>query len=147
MVYKCMFQVDNKNSQIKPGNIFLNVILIDFEQVSIVLLCRVIDQLVGFKSFKCCSFSCLLYLRVRNGYFKGHMQTGIYLLKVKNRNTRTKCDICLKLTIKTSERRRKLYCWLWTYFTPCSSISIVNFRHAIAGWNAIGRFSKYNIQF
>ena len=30
---------------------------------------------------------------------------GIYLLKVNNRNTRTRCEICSKLTIKTSERR------------------------------------------
>ena len=31
---------------------------------------------------------------------------GIYLLKVNNRNTRTKCEICWKLTIKAPERRR-----------------------------------------
>ena len=30
---------------------------------------------------------------------------GIYLLKVGNRNTRTSCEICSKLTIKTPERR------------------------------------------
>ena len=35
---------------------------------------------------------------------------GIYLLKVNNRNTRT-------------------------YFTPCSSVSIVYFEHVIAGWD------------
>ena len=29
----------------------------------------------------------------------------IYLLKVSNRNTRTRCEICSKLTIKTPERR------------------------------------------
>ena len=29
---------------------------------------------------------------------------GIYLLKVNNRNTRTRCEICSKLTIKTPER-------------------------------------------
>ena len=36
---------------------------------------------------------------------------GIYLLKVNNRNTITKCEICSKLTIKTPERRqmRRLY--------------------------------------
>ena len=33
---------------------------------------------------------------------------GIYLLKVKNRNTRTKCVICSKLTMKTPERRLRL---------------------------------------
>ena len=30
---------------------------------------------------------------------------GIYLLKVNNRNTRTRCEICSKLTINTTERR------------------------------------------
>ena len=35
--------------------------------------------------------------------------TNNYLFKVKNRNTRTWCETCLKLTIKT----------------PCSSVSIV----------------------
>ena len=29
---------------------------------------------------------------------------------------------------------RCLYCYLWTYFTPCYSVSIVNFEHQIAGW-------------
>ena len=30
---------------------------------------------------------------------------GIYLFNFNNRNTRTMCEICLKLTIKTPERR------------------------------------------
>ena len=30
---------------------------------------------------------------------------GIYLLKLNNRNTRTNCEICSKLTIKTPEGR------------------------------------------
>ena len=30
---------------------------------------------------------------------------GIYLFKVNNKNTRTRCEICSKLTIKTPERR------------------------------------------
>ena len=47
---------------------------------------------------------------------------GIYMLKVNNRNTRTRYEICSKLTIKTPERR---------YFTPCSSVSIVNVDHVI----------------
>ena len=31
-----------------------------------------------------------------------------------------------------------LYCWLWTYFTPCSSVSIIKFEHVIArcGWDS-----------
>ena len=31
---------------------------------------------------------------------------GIYMFKVNNRNARTKCKICLKLTMKTPERRQ-----------------------------------------
>ena len=44
---------------------------------------------------------------------------GIYLLKVSNRNTRTKCEICSKLIIKTPERRH------WGR----SGVFIVNFEH------------------
>ena len=32
-----------------------------------------------------------------------------------------------------------LYCQLWIYFISCSSISIVNFDHVIAGWLVAGR--------
>ena len=44
--------------------------------------------------------------------------TGIYLLKVNNRNTRASCEICSKLTIKTPERRQ------WRRF----GVFIVNFN-------------------
>ena len=45
--------------------------------------------------------------------------TGIYLLKVNNRNTRTSSEICSKLTMKTPERRQ------WR----CSGVFIINFEH------------------
>ena len=35
-------------------------------------------------------------------------QVGIYLLKVSNRNIRTWCEICSKLTLKTPKRRQWL---------------------------------------
>ena len=44
--------------------------------------------------------------------------TGIYLLKASSRNTRTRCEICSKLTIKTQEQRL---------------VSNVNFEHVNAG--------------
>ena len=44
---------------------------------------------------------------------------GIYLLKVNNRNTRARCEICSKLTIKTPERGN------WRR----SGIFIVNFEY------------------
>ena len=43
---------------------------------------------------------------------------GIYLLKVNNRNTRTKCEVCLKLTTKIPERHH------WCR----SGIFVVNFE-------------------
>ena len=30
-----------------------------------------------------------------------------YMVKIDNRNTRTRCEICSKLTIKTVEQRRR----------------------------------------
>ena len=44
---------------------------------------------------------------------------GIYLLQVKNRNTRTMYEICSKLTIMRPERRQ------WSH----SGVIIVNFEH------------------
>ena len=38
----------------------------------------------------------------------GTLATGIYLLKVNNRNTRTRCEICSKLTIKTPMTNSKM---------------------------------------
>ena len=44
---------------------------------------------------------------------------GIYLFKVNNRKTRTRCEICSKLTINTPKRRQ------WRR----SGVFIVNFEH------------------
>ena len=46
------------------------------------------------------------------------ISAGIYLLKVNNRNTRTRRKICSKLTIKTPERCRRR-----------SGVFIVNIEH------------------
>ena len=44
----------------------------------------------------------LIYFSV----FRGNdISFGVYQLKVNNRNTRARCEICLKLTLKTPERR------------------------------------------
>ena len=61
------------------------------------------------------------------------------MFKVNNRNTRTRHEICSKLTIKTLEQRH-WYCFgvfiddFEHYFTPYSSASIVNFEQVNAGW-------------
>ena len=46
------------------------------------------------------------------------------MLKVNNRNTRARCEICSKLTIKTPKRRH------WRR----SGVFIVNFEHVNTGW-------------
>ena len=47
------------------------------------------------------------------------ISVGIYLLKVNNRDTRARCEICSKLTIKTPER----------HYWRRSGVFIVNFEH------------------
>ena len=65
--------------------------------------------------------------KINNIYYMQHNDSfdfdsntaGIYLFKVNNRNTRTRCEICSKLTINTPERRH------WRR----SGVFIVNFEH------------------
>ena len=64
------------------------------------------------------------------------LSASIYLLKVNTRNTRTRCEICTKLTIKIPER-----CQRRQYFTLCSTVSMVNFKHVIVGW------ARVNVEF
>ena len=49
--------------------------------------------------------------------FRRLLLVGIYLIKVNNRSTRSRCEICSKLTTKTSERREDIF--------------IVNFEHIL----------------
>ena len=53
------------------------------------------------------------------------MQVGIYLLKVNNRSTRIRCEICSKLTLKTPERHH------WRH----ADVFIVNFQHTSRLWD------------
>ena len=55
----------------------------------------------------------------RNGF--SHYQGNIYLFIAYNRNTRIKCEMCSKLTIKTPEQRH-------------SSVSIVDFEQLNVSW-------------
>ena len=48
-----------------------------------------------------------------------HIQAGSYMFKITNRNTRKRCQICSRLTIKTSDRRQ------WRR----SGVFVVNFEH------------------
>ena len=85
-------------------------------------------------------------------YFLRQFPVGIYLLKVSNEstsanltkwsNTPTICrqqpTNCLGVFnhfvgLALASFWCLYYCF-WTYFTPCSIVSIANFEHVIAGW-------------
>ena len=51
-------------------------------------------------------------------YMLRHQTANIYLFKVNNRDTRTRCEISSKLNIKTPKRRQ-----------CCSGVFTVNFEH------------------
>ena len=91
-------------------------------------------------------------LFLNNWKMTNYTQCALSLLKVNSRNTRTKCEICSKLTIKTPERcywcRSDIFIVNFEHFTPCSSVSIVNIEHVIAGWQCafkILRTTRYLI--
>ena len=67
------------------------------------------------------NFTLLYNVTTQKGVFRtlsSPCPAGIYLLNVNNRNTRTRYEICSKLTIKTPERRQ------WGR----SNVFIVNFE-------------------
>ena len=61
----------------------------------------------------------LLSLRNSKLIHSSYNPAGIYLINVININTRTRCEICSKLTVKTAERCQ------WRR----SGVFIVNFEH------------------
>ena len=69
---------------------------------------------------------------------KGY-QVNIYLFKANHRNTRKRRKIWSKLTIRVPEQNLTpyccLHCWLWTYFEPFSSVSIVHFEPVNVCWH------------
>ena len=58
-----------------------------------------------------------------------HYRASIYLFKVNNRNTRKRCKICSKLTIKTPEKRRS-----GVFNAKFCSVSIVDFEQVNVTW-------------
>ena len=72
----------------------------------------------------------------------------IYLVKVTNRNTRIKVWNMFKVNNKNTKTTPMASFWcfyweLWTYFTPCSSVFIVNFENVIADWDLIYNIAWY----
>ena len=72
------------------------------------------SQLTAFYMTATVAFNGLRLLGDKIIVFQNLYPVGNYMLKVSNRNTRTRCEICSKVTIKTPER--------------------VNFEQVNAGW-------------
>ena len=71
------------------------------------------------------------------------LPANIYLFKINNRNTRKRCEICSKLTIKSPERRH----WLTlNIFHTFFCVSVVNFEQVNVSWhrNVILRKNMFN---
>ena len=81
----------------------------DLEESKRLGLIRELTFVVNF-----CSGQFIVYSSFEKLKVSLNFPAGIYLLKVNNRNARTRCEICSKLTIKTPERRLAsfwcLYC-------------------------------------
>ena len=99
---------------------------------------KIIDTQTQFSCKIAGQISCKQLFRLYQMSYYDTSPVGIYLLKVNNRNTRARCQLCSKLTIKTSERRHwrrsGVFIVNFEHKSPCSSISIVNFEHIFAGW-------------
>ena len=54
--------------------------------------------------------------------------TNIYLFDVNNRYTRKRSVVYSVLKIKRNWHRSGVLVAIWTYFTPFSSVSIINFE-------------------
>ena len=65
--------------------------------------------LIFFKPDMKFSFKSVCLNRINQGSYPA----GIYLLKINNRNTKTRCEICPKLTIKTPKWRQALFWCLY----------------------------------
>ena len=84
----------------------------------------------GLKSFKNCFFVDL-----------ASYEHSRYL-PVHNRNTRARCEICSKSTINILKRHRSDV-FIVNFFTPCYSVSIVNFENVVAGWKRLNLYLIY----
>ena len=72
-------------------------------------------------------------------YLKNHLHilvfyyipASIYLLQVNNKNTRTRCEVCSKLTITTPERRHLRHYFHFPYAPPYRHSSSPPLSHTI----------------
>ena len=74
----------------------------------------------------------------RRNVFARIVLAGNYMFQVNNRNIRTRCEICSKLTIKTPERPQ------W-HISPCSCTFIANFEYVNNGYPTVRKVTEYGV--
>ena len=64
---------------------------------------------------------------------------GNYMFKVNNGKTRTKCEICSKLTIKNNARRRSgVFVVNFEHISHLALVFLIaNFKQVNAGWDCL----------
>ena len=78
---------------------------------------------------------------------------NICLFKFNNKNSRKRCETCSKLTIKRSERRLTYLIpfdvlkYFWTYFTPFSTVSVVDFEQGNINWDVPVYFNVFPVSY
>ena len=84
-------------------------------------------------------------------YTGKNSSTNLYLVRVKNSNTRKRREICSKLAIMSPQRRSVLFivnCEYVSYlFTPFSSVSTVGFEQLNVFWVPLYQFINVGITY
>ena len=95
--------------------------------------------------------SAYLYTLGNYIYTGKNSSTNIYLFIVNNSNTRKRCEICLKLTIKSVQRRSTVFIvnfeQISYLFTPFFSVSSVNFEEVNVCWVPPDQFINAEITY
>ena len=72
---------------------------------------------------------CFTYCNSRSSHWEAFSQPNIHLFKVNNRNTRARCKIRWKLTIKTPEQSHWLLCNVFVSNDVIRGVFFVSFEH------------------
>ena len=145
-----IFKVNNRNTKIRceicskltrktPKRRqwrFSCVFIINFEQIShlfLVFLLLTLSRYTQAGKLICNQSSINMTNIVTHLFQMLHFYTtnaaNIYLFKVNNRNTKK-----VGYLFKVNSKDTRCYYWLWTYFTPFSSVSIADFVHVFICW-------------
>ena len=117
-----MVKVNNRNTQNDVNDVTLESLSLNFKIHFI--YCSSLSA-VDFEQVNICSEDLELFMV--NNYASVIDPAGTDLLKLNNRNTKTRCEIYLELTVKTLERRQ------WRSLDLLASIYLLTLFANLAG--------------